>query len=519
MAPVDPVAPAPSRSDRGWLLAAALVTLVFYLVTARGFGIFRDEFYYLACGRHLAFGYVDHPPLIALLTRLFTAVFGDSVVALRVLPSLAAAGTVWLAGDLARRFGGGRFAQLLTALAVLVAPILLSLFTILSMNSVDILLWTAAFWLAADLLQQGPSKAWLLFGVVAGLGLHNKLSFLFLGFGLVVGLLLAREWRHLRSPYLYVGGALAGLIFLPHVLWQQANGWPTLEFIRNATETKNVALAPLDFLGTQLLFVGPLACWLWLAGLGWLLVSKAARPWRALGWTYPVILLVMLLQNAKPYYLAPAYPLLFAAGAVIVERWTRRGADVPGWRPWLRVAAVLLVLSNAMAAPTAKPLLSVEQTIAHARMLGQEPGTDERKEVGALSQYFADMHGWPAMARTVSRAYQQLSPQDQERACFFGNNYGQAGAVEYYAGKIPLPPAISSHNNYFLWGPRDCTADPLLLFSRDARRLRELFEHVEQVEFFDCAYCMPYEDEQPLWLVRGPKQPIGVVWPELKNYS
>jgi hypothetical protein len=340
---------------------------------------------------------------------------------------------------------------------------------------------------------------------------------LFLGLGLVVGLVLSRRLDPFRSRYFWLGGGLAGILFAPHLWWQRAHDWPTLEFIRNASLSKNVVLAPFDFLVGQLLRTGPFQACIWLAGLVALCVVARFRPWRAVGYSYFAILAVMLSTAAKPYYLAPAYPVLWAAGAVAIEMWTRgrRGSVV------VRSAIVALILaSGAALAPLARPILPVETYVRYAARLGRSPGTDERKEVGRLPQFFADMQEWRGLAEAVARATAKLSPEERALACVFGQNYGEASAVEYFAPALGLPPAFSGHNNWFFWGIGRCaTAPALVVIGSDRERLDGLFEEIELGATRDCRDCMPYEDELPIWIVRRPRIDLASVWPKIKHFD
>ena len=223
----------------------------------------------------------------------------------------------------------------MAALCALVAPVYLFLFHILSMNSFDVLFWTLGAWVVVRIVNGGDPRLWLLFGLICGLGLQNKHSLLFFGFGVFAGLLLTPERRHFRERWIWLGGAIAVLLFLPHVLWQVAHGWPTAEFVRNATAHKNVALSPLEFFAEQVMQMHPLTFPVWLAGLVWLFRSPG---YRVLGWAYVAAFLVLITQSSKPYYLAPAYPPLFAAGAVAIEAWIRRPAAESGCWPVLLLA-------------------------------------------------------------------------------------------------------------------------------------------------------------------------------------
>jgi 4-amino-4-deoxy-L-arabinose transferase-like glycosyltransferase len=282
----------------GVVSALAAVKLLLHLLTNSNYGYFIDELYYIACSEHLAFGYVDHPPMVAVVTWLTRALLGDSLPALRLFPALAGALTVVLAALIARELGGGRFAQLMAGLAVVICPLYLFMNTILSMNALDALLWTFAAWLVARIINRGRwcdtgghwtltmSQLWLLLGLVLGVGLENKISVLFFGFGLTVGLLLTSERRHLRTPWPWCGGGIALALFLPHLIWQMLHSWPTLEFIHNATVYKNRPLSVLDFLTVQFLDIHPLNFLLLLGGLVFFLITTTGKRYRLFGWMY-----------------------------------------------------------------------------------------------------------------------------------------------------------------------------------------------------------------------------------------
>lgn len=221
----------------------------------------------------------------------------------------------------------------------------------------------------------------------------------------------------------------------------------------------------------------------------------------------------MLASAAKPYYLAPAYTVLLAGGAAEVARRSEG-------RPWVRAAILAVVVAlGAALAPLAVPILPVETYVRYAAALGQAPGTDERHAVGRLPQFFADMHGWLEFAGAMSVAYHSLPDEDRAVACIVGNNYGEAGAIDRFARTFDLPPAISTHNSYFLWGPRDCTGAVILIASKSPERLARLFASVEARGLLECGDCMPYENGQTIWVARGPRTPLPELWPALKHYE
>lgn len=490
----------------------AAFVLAFHLVFLAGYGVFRDELYYLACGRRPGWGYVDHPPLVGWIAWAVGKIAGSSHLALRVVAALAAAATAWLAARIAFELGGARYARFLAGLATALAPVLLALGSVYSMNAFDLLFWAALWWLMARVLGGGGSqRLWLVFGAVAGLGLLNKISVLFLGFGLVVGLLLARRFEVIRSRWLWLGGLLAVLVFLPHLAWQHAHGWPTLEFMANARRDKMVALPVSGFVLVALRDTTPVA-WLWMLGVSWLVLARAARRFQALGFAFLAVLALLASTGGKPYYLAAAYSAPFAAGAVAVEGWTAAAR-------WIRPALALLVGVVGLAlAPFAAAVLPVERYVRYAEAFGVRPATDERHQLARLPQFYADMHGWRELAEAVADAARGLSAEERSRACVFGENYGEAGAIEYYGPELGLPPAISSHNSYWLWGPGACTGELLLVLADERTRLDELFEAVEQAGVVRCRDCMPYEDGKKIWIARRLRRPLDQLWPQIKSF-
>lgn len=479
-----------------------------------GWGYFRDEFYYLACARHLAWGYVDHPPLSIAVLRLWTDLFGGSIAAIRALPALLGVLTAALTGLTARRLGGGRYAISLAMLCVAVAPEYLALFGYYSMNSFDVLFWTLAAYVLVRILHDGEERGWPWLGVVLGLGLLNKLSVLWLGLGIGVGLILTAERKRLLTRGPWLAAAIALVIAAPHAWWQVQNGWPTAEFVRHATREKMKAISPLDFFEAQVNNQHPFAAPVWLLGLAFALFASGGRRVRLLGVLYlTVFTLLVVNQNSRAGYLSAAYPMLLACGAVWIEALTNRFR-------WLRLAALaLLVVGGLVTAPLVVPVLSPDGYVEYARRLGVEPSTEEKKEIGLLPQFFADRTGWPELVRKVEGALADLTPQERAHATVFTSNYGQAGAMETLSRVRVL--TVSGHNNYWLWGPGAGPSDPLLvLASAEARtRLDGLCHSVEDRGPMGCPYCMPYESQTHLFVCRGLNPPLAARWPQLKHFD
>ena len=495
----------------------AALELPLHLFNPGGYGFFIDELYFLACGQHLSWGYVDMPPLTALQAWAARTLLGDSLLAIRIFPTLASVGLVILAGAMVRRFGGARFAQALGALAVLVAPFNLSFGSYLSMNSIEPLLWMGCAMIVVRMIQTDDPGWWLWFGVVAGVGLENKDTMLLFGFALIAGLAMTPARRLIASRWFIFGGLAAVAIFLPNLVWQVQHHFPHLEMLANIKRNgRNVAFSPLGFIGMQLLGMQPLAAPIWLCGLYSFLFSRTFRPYRALGYAYLVSLLALLLTEGRFYYLAPAYPMLIAAGAVTIGNWTmepRRG--------WIRPAYMAVVAaSGAIIALNALPLLPPRAYIAYTRFLGFSEPKFENREASELPQFLADRFGWPEMAAATARVYNDLPAARKEHTAIFGSNYGEAGAIDLYGSRFGLPKAISGHVNYWYWGPRNYTGESVIVLGSSRDRLEHFFADVEPKAVVGNPYAMASE-HFTIYLCSQPKgrQTLQQIWPTLKIWD
>ncbi|MGH9858707.1 MAG: glycosyltransferase family 39 protein, partial [Candidatus Acidiferrales bacterium] len=471
-------------AKHNWLTSAAALLLLLPLVklllhfwnnAQGGYGIFRDELYFIACGEHLAWGYVDQPPMVAVAAALERALLGDSLFAIRFLPALAGAAVVLIAGLIARELGAGRFGRFLAQLAALIAPVFLAIHTILSMNVFEHFFWALAVLVAVRMARLGAPRWWMVFGVIVGLGLLTKHSMAFFCIALLVGLLISAERRQLAQRWFWSGPAIAGVIFLPHVIWQVQNDFPMLELLRNGQLYKNAPFEPGAFLWGVFLEFHPASIVLAAGALWFLLIAPQGKPYRFLGWTVVTLLVLFVALKAKPYYVAPIYPLLYAAGATALAMWTTGHMG-----RWVRGALVaVMIITGAATAPLAMPLLPPQDFVAYAQRLGIAGPPTERHQMGALPQFFADMHGWEEMVQAVARAYERLTPQERAKAAIFTSNYGEAGAIDFFGAKYGLPKAISGHNNYFLWGPPDHEVEIVITVGESREDVLETFEDVE----------------------------------------
>ena len=491
-----------------WALGGLAVAI--QMLTNGRYGYFRDELYYLAAGDHLAFGYVDFAPLIAWITRASRFALGDSLHAIRVVPALAFGGEVVLTGVIARQLGGGRWAELLSCLSVLLCPVALVNGGRLSMNPLEPLFWMGCVCILLEAIRSERPKLLLWCGVLAGLGLENKHSTVFFLGALAVGLLAAPERRLLATRWFWMAMAIAFLLALPNAVWQYAHHFPTLEDLRHVKELhKNVELAPLPFLVQQIMMLLPVSALVWVAGLGFLLVRR-----RALGVTYLALLAVMMALKAKDYYLAPIYPMLFAAGGVLWERWkSRRGFG------WIGVALpAVIVALGIVATPLVLPILPAERIGPYMQALGVPMTRTETGMKGRLPQYFGDEFGWPEMVEAVASVYNALPPAERAKTAILAGNYGEAGAIDFFGPRYGLPKAISGHQNYYYWGPRQYTGESLILLEWSRARAERWCRNVETGPAIAPYYGMGWEFYSVL-TCHGFKKPLAEAWPELKFWN
>jgi 4-amino-4-deoxy-L-arabinose transferase-like glycosyltransferase len=480
------------------------------------YGYMSDELYYLDCADHMAWGYVDHPPLSVALLGLVRGVLGDSLLALRLTPALAGCGTLMLTALLARELGGGRTAQALAALAALVAPVYLALTGFYSMNAFEPLLWTTAALLLTRIINGADARNWLMLGAVLGLGLLNKISMLWFGLGLGVGLILTPQRRWLATPWPWLAGTIAFVIFAPHVWWQTQHDWPLVEFMHNAISYKMVEKSPLAFASAQLLVMNPVVLPFWLTGLVYFFVTVDGRRFQLLGWIWlTVFCLLMASGSARSNYLAPAYSVLLAAGGVAFERISR----AKSWR-WLPGATIgIIALGGAATAPMAITLLPPARYITYERALGISAPVEQVDELGAMPLHYALQFGWEELLGAVGEAYATLSPEEREKAAVLGKWFGDTAAVNFFGAEQGLPRAIGGHNNYWLWGPGDASGEVLLALAETDAMLLKWYEVVDRVAEVDCDYCMPDVDRLAVYVCRRPRRPVGEWWQEVKRYE
>lgn len=475
-----------------------------------GYGYFRDELYFLICGHHLAWGYVDQPPLVALQARLAELFFGLSPTRVRIFSFLAAGGFVGLTGILAWQMGGRRNAQALAMTGILAAPVLLGTGNYLSMNSFEPCFWMGSLLVVMRLVEgTATPRAWLWFGLLAGLGIENKNSTVFFLVALLLGLLLSPQRRILFSKGCAAGVAVLILVALPNLLWQWSHHFPTYELLSNIAHSgKNVKLPPFAFLFEQVKILLFSTAPLWIGGFVWLALARNARRWRFVALTYLIFLAMMMVMHAKNYYVAPIYPVLYAAGAVAFSQLTRH--DWP-------VNTYTFILGGTFLFATAPIVLTIlppAQYNAYTGPFGPKNSSFETFS-SPLPQILSDRFGWPQMVEGFAARYNALPPDVRAQTGIFCGNYGEASAVNILGKQYGLPTAISAHQNYFYWGWNGYSGESMLTLGKDARDYADKYTEVVDLGPFDADWTMDHEHLRYFWL-RHRKRTYAESWPELK---
>jgi hypothetical protein len=516
--------PADRRSPNGVIAFGLLgAALLLHGATAWRYGYFRDELYFIACSKHLAWGYVDQPPLVAVAAWL-AAPAGYQLVALRALPILAAGGTVYLAVRLAKELGGGAFAQALAGLATLLMPAYLLLGNTLTTTSFEPFFWTLAIYLTIRLVRAQAAarpQLWLALALTLALGAYAKYSIVLLVGALVAGLLLTNERAALRTPYALCAAGLTLLLLAPNLAWQAAHGWPFLEVVRGdaahrpsfangmTLEYRNLTNNATAFALEQLLYTNPLAVPVWLAGIVAPFRLVALRDLRFIALAYIVLFLAAVTLGAKGYYIIGIYAALLAMGAVAVER-----LAVPLRSVLLGALAAVALL----ALPLSLPVLPVERLVAYTKLLGLtgRDGTPAH----LIQPVFAEEFGWDRLAQDVARIYLALPHGIRARTAIYADTYGDAGALDFFGPRYGLPQAISSQNNYYLWGTHGYDGSTLVAIG--ATRidvLRRYFRSVRLMSTSAEPLKWVVEGPAPIYLCRDPIAPLSEIWPHLRWYG
>ena len=497
-----------TRGARWAVVVVAVLVAILQLSVAGRYGAFRNELYFIVCGRHPAFGYVDQPPLIPLLSAL-TQIGGVDIWLLRLPSVLTAIALVPVTVLLAQLLGATTRGAWLAAVAAAGAPLVTAMFATLSTGTFEPLDFTlVAYFVTYAYLRGAPRMYWWA-GIVAGAALETKYTVILWLVGLGVGVALFGPRSILRSRDLWVGMGIAAIIALPNAVWQAAHGFPFLELVHN-DNSGNLIGGPIGFTLQQAFIANIVLAPLWATGILAPFLSERVAPFRFLAVAFVMMGVLIFATHGKAYYYAGAYPTIFALGAAAASTLPR--LLVGAW-------AVLAYANAALAMPFVLPLLPparLKFMIDHGAFT---PRPMERAGIGApIPQMLADQFGWRKLARTVENLYAALPPADRAKAAIFASNYGEAGAIDVYGTN--LPPALSGNNQYYLWGPRGYDGSVVLAVDVDPRAWASICRSAKVVAYFgDSPYAMPYEVHRPIVLCRGMHPSLQAQWPRFKHYG
>jgi hypothetical protein len=493
---------------------AAFVVFAVHAAANPHYGYFRDELYFIICGFHPAFGYVDQPPIAPLLAA-GTQLFGHSLFALRLVPAAFAGAGVFATCRLAAELGGDEYAEILAALAFACTGVLTSFGMKVGPDMAGLWLWPLIALYILRIVRGGDPRTWIIAGVAAGFAFETKYTVVFFGIAIVAGLLLTPQRRVVFSGWFVAGAAIAATIALPNVIWQAVNGFPMLELLRNGHDSKNIHAGPLLYVFQQILITNLIFWPLWVIGLVALLRDGATR---FLGYAYVLLIAMMIVLGGKDYYPADVYAILLAGGAVAIARWLHR----PLWRG---VVAAAVIVAGLIFLPFSLPILSEQAMAAYTVRVESALGVhrsvlqNERGATATLPNDWADMHGWPELVRTVAAVRDRLPPVERWEAAIYTSNYGEASAINFFGPALGLPPALSGHNNYWLWGPGVFTGGTVIEVGGDCFARQHAYAHATVAAYFDNPWAMSYERHTPIVVCTGMQIPLARLWPQLKNYN
>jgi hypothetical protein len=503
--------PQKAAVNKGALWAAwgvAAVVAFIHFAVATQYGAFRNELYFIICGRHPAFGYVDQPPLVPLLAAL-TQAAGINLWLLRLPAILAAIFLVPITVFFAQLLGATTRGAWLAAVAAASATLITAMTATLSTSTFEPIAFTAVAYFFVRAVALGEPRAFWWAGAIAGIAFEAKYGAFFWTLWLALGLALAGPRAALRSRDFWIGALIFVVIALPNVFWQARNGFPFLELVRN-DNAGNFTGTPLYFTIDQILSVNMVIAPLWITAIVAPFASRRLAEFRFLSIAFVAMAAFILVTHGKSYYLAGAYPTMFALGAAACTR-------VPRWL--VALWAVLIAANGALSLPLVLPVLPPHRLQVMMDSMHPRPRPVEAAGVGApLMQMLSDEFGWRELAQDVENAYAALPPADRAKAAIFASNYGEAAAIDFYG--TGLPPALSGNNNYYLWGPRGYDGSVVLAVNADLATWSRICDSARVVGTFGTSpYAMPYERNRPIILCRGMHPPLPQLWPVFKHYG
>lgn len=495
----------------GVALALVAVKLVAHVATNvwTPYEFHRDAFLYMAMGTHLRILHMDFPPLMAVISESVRSIAGVSLFAYRMVPAVAGTSVLLLAVLITRELGGGRRAQVLTALAVLVNPLFLRSANLFQPVALDQLWWLLGCYALARLDNTGDAQWWLLLGVAGGVGLMTKFSILFFGLAVLIALLITPHRRAFLGPWPWIAAGIALVLGSPSIVGQVNLGFPVVEQMASLSERQLARVGLGEFVTDQILWQ-PVGFLLALLGAATLLVHPALRRHRVLGWVAIASFGIFVLLKGKSYYYGPMYPLLFAAGAVALERITRRRLRAA--LTWGAAAAV--VAWGVLAIPFGLPVVPPEPMARFSSAIGITTAVRTNwGEYLPLPQDYADMTGWREQVEAVARVYRSLTPAEQAETVLYGRNYGEAGALDAYGRELRLPPVVSLAGSFYLFGPGERTGRVIIFLGVEPDEIRTIAcGSLELADRVTNRWGVPEERDVPIVVCREPDMTIQEFW-------
>lgn len=486
------------------LLPLAVVKLFTHFLTNTNYGLHRDEYLYIAESDHLSWGYMEVPPMIALLGKVATTLMGNNVFAVRFFPALVGAISIILLGMMVRDMGGRKYAQLIAGGAFLLSPAFLGSNTLFQPVSFNQFCWLLSAFFVVKILRYGQPKYWYYLGIVAGLGFLTKYSIVFFFVGLIGGFLLTPHRKVFATKYPYIALAIGLLIASPNLWWQFQYDWPVVRHMEDLAASQLVNVRVMDFIIPQFLFhFGGVL--IWVAGLYYFFQSKT---WRVLGWAYLIVVLLLLALSGKDYYTIGAYSMLFAGGGIFWEQKL-------GQKSWLILIPIFLI--NLIALPFSLPILPVDKMQQYCIFMKnnlkiEAPMRWEDGVVRDLTQDYADMHGWEEIPEKVAKIYHSLTPEQQKKCMIYGGHYGQAGVINFYRKKYDLPEAYSFNSSFVMWLPEDLDFEYQIQVDDNKQTSSSFFKNIELRDSIENEYA---RDPGWIYFKSGAKGDLKPVWKEL----
>ncbi len=486
-----------------WILiiALALLKLIIHFLTNTNYELHRDAFLYLALGDHLDWGFMSVPPTIAVLGNITRFFFGDSVFSIRLFPALIGATSVVMIGLIIRNLGGKTWAILLGCSAFILSPAFLRSNTLFQPVSFNQFYWLLTTYFIIKLVQTKNPKFWLHLGIVWGLAFLNKYSIVFLAVAFIIALLLTKDRKLFASKYFLYASLIGLVIILPNLIWQYNHNFPVVNHMTELRASQLVHVQIIDFLTAQLLMnFSNLVVWLF--GLVLLLFLKDGKPYRTIGYTYLVLLIIFIVLQGKAYYALGIYPALFAAGGFAIEKYLKGK-----WRNLKPVILALMILTLLPLLPYSLPVYPLEKMIEfgeQSKKFGGEGALRwEDGRIHSLPQDYADMVGWKELADIVIQTYQSLPDSEQADCAIYGENYGEAGAIKFHSKKYDLPEPVSFSGSFLFWA-QDCFDKKILIYvNDDTNDVAYYFTRVEKIGEITNPYAR--ESGMPVWLCKNPR--------------